>query len=164
MSQAQKLLGVFMLLGAPFVAYGLATSFGGTTIQFICQPKRGQVQCELSENTRPSKKQIVTTIAKSELTGVKVLERRGSGKQGIVNQVLLTTTNQREIPLTEDWGGPATVQLLKRTDELEAFINDPQAQTLSLKTDRDYLSMALGLFIGASLAWSGLKALLLDDD
>ncbi len=68
------------------------------------------------------------------------------------------------VPLTEDWGGPATVQLLKHIDELEAFINDPQAQNFNIQTDRDYLSMAPGLLIGASLAWGGLQALCSDDD
>jgi hypothetical protein len=164
MSQSQKLLGGAMLLAAPFVAYFSATSFGWETIQFNCQPKREQVQCQLSQNTRSGKKPIVTMIAKSQLTGVKVLERHGGGKQGIVNQVVLTTIDQKEVPLTKDWGGSATVQLLKRTDELEAFINNPQAQTLDIQTDRDYLSMAPGLLIGASLAWGGLKALLSDDD
>jgi hypothetical protein len=153
-----------MLLAAPFVAYFSATSFGWATIQFNCQPKGSQVQCQLSENTKPGKKTTTATIAKSQLTGIKILERDGGGKQGIVNQVVLTTINQREIPLTKDWGGSATVQLLKRTDELEAFITDPQAQSFSIQTDRDYLSMAPGLFIGASLAWGGLQALLSDDD
>jgi hypothetical protein len=51
-----------------------------------------------------------------------------------------------------------------RTDELEAFINDPQAQNFNIQTDRDYLSMAPGLLIGASLAWGGLQALCSDDD
>jgi hypothetical protein len=164
MSQTQKLFGGLTLLAAPFIGYFSATTFGWETIQFDCQPKRGQVQCRLSQDTRSGKKPIVTTIAKSQLTGVKVLERHGGGKQGIVNQVLLTTIDRKEIPLTKDWGGAATVQLLKQIDELEAFINDPQAQTLSLKTDRDYLSMAPGLLIGATLAWGGLKALLSDDD
>jgi hypothetical protein len=163
MSQTQKLFGGLTLLAAPFIGYFSATTFGWETIQFDCQPKREQVQCRLSQDTRSGKKPIVTSIAKSQLTGVKVLERHG-GKQGIVNHIILTTIDRKEIPLTKDWGGAATVQLLKQIDELEAFINDPQAQTLSLKTDRDYLSMAPGLLIGATLAWGGLKALLSDDD
>jgi hypothetical protein len=164
MSQVQKLLGGCMLLAAPFVAYFSATSFGWATLQFNCQPKGGQIQCQLSENTKPGKKSITATIAKHQLTGVKVLERHGSGKQGIVNQVVLTTIDKREIPLTKDWGGSATVQLLKRTDEIEAFIIDPQAQSFNIQTDRDYLSMVPGLLIGASLVWGGLQALLSDDD
>jgi hypothetical protein len=163
MSQAQKLLGGCMLLAAPFVAYFSATSFGWATIQLNCQPKGGQTQCQLSENTKPGKKTTTATIAKSQITGVKVLERRGN-KQGIVNQIVLTTIDKGEIPLTKNWGGSATVQLLKHTDEIETFIADPQAQNLDIQTDRDYLSMVPGLLIGASLAWQGLQALLSDDD
>jgi hypothetical protein len=164
MSQAQKLIGGAMLLAAPFIGYFYATSFGWATIQFNCQPKGGQTQCQLSEHTKPGKKSITTTIAKSQLTGIKILERDGGGKQGPVNQIVLTTINQRDIPLTKDWGGSATVQLLKHTDELETFINDPQAQSFSIETDRDYLSMVPGLLIGACLAWEGLKALLSEED
>jgi hypothetical protein len=163
MSQARKLLGGFTLIAAPLVGYFAATSFGWTTIQFDCRPKGGQVKCQLSEYIKPGKKRITPAIAKSQLTGVKILERRGS-KQGIINQVVLTTIDGKEIPLTSDWGGSVNIQLLGRTDELEAFIKDPQAQSFNIQTDRDYLSMVPGLLIGATLAWDGLRVLLSDDD
>jgi hypothetical protein len=164
MINASKIIAIAGLVLMPFAAWHYVPGYGWETVSFQCDPQVGQVMCKLIGEPKPGKKRIVA-IAKSELSGVKVLKKEGRARSGsLVNMIVLTTIDQKEIPLTIEWGGAATVQMLKQLDELEAFIADPQAQTLSLKTDRELIQMAPALFICCSLTWGALQTIFTSTD
>jgi hypothetical protein len=77
------------------------------------------------------------SIPKAQLAGVKVLYQNKARGRRPLRKVVLIDVNQQEIPLTANWGGEATHQLLKEVDRITAFIQDPQAQTLSVVTRRE---------------------------
>ncbi len=143
----------------PFFAWHYVPGYGWETVSFQCNPQVGQVMCKLIGEHRPGEKRIVT-IAKNELSAVKVLQKEGSyNDNSLVNMIMLTTIDKKEIPLTIEWGGAATVQMLKQIDKLKAFIADPQAETLSLQTDRELIQLAPALFICFCLTWEALKTI-----
>jgi hypothetical protein len=162
MAKSSKIFeGVITLAAMSFMAYVALTSAGWETMSFDCQPEFGQVLCKIVGDPSPGQKRRVT-IAKSQLLGVKVLERRNRG--GIVNQVVLTTIDAKDIPLTQFWGGSATVQLLNQVDDIQTFIDNPQTQNLSLKTERDLISMAPAWAFCIYAAWGCSQALLGHND
>jgi hypothetical protein len=163
MMNGSKIIAIAGLAVMPFVAWHYIPGYGWETVSFQCNPQGAQVMCKLVGDPRPGKKRIVA-IAKSELSGVKVVEKGGSYRNSRVNMIVLTTVDQKEIPLTLEWGGAATVQLLKQIDELGTFIADPQAQTLSLKTDREFIQMAPALFICCCLTWGALQTIFTSPD
>jgi hypothetical protein len=155
---ASKLIAIGVLVVMPFAAWHYIPGYGWETVSFQCKPQTGTVMCKLIGEPRPGKKRIVS-IAKHKLSGVKVMTKDGPHRDNsTVDMIVLTTTDKKEIPLTIEWGGAATVQMLKQIDEINAFIADPQAQTLSLKTDRELIQMAPALFMCCCLTWGALQA------
>jgi hypothetical protein len=164
MINPSKLVAVAGLLIMPFVAWNYVPSYGWETVSFQCKPQVGTVMCKLIGEPKPGQKRIVA-IAKNDLTGVKVVEKESNYDDGSrVNMIMLTTIDEKQIPLTIEWGGAATVQMLKQIDELAAFIADPQAQTLSLKTDREPIQMLPALFICCALSWGALQTIFTPTD
>jgi hypothetical protein len=106
------------------------------TTSLQCQPEQQEVICRISGEPGPGETRKLS-IPKAQLAGVKVLSQKKSHKQRSTRQVVLIDINQQEIPLTAHWGGEATHQLLKEIDRMTAFIQDPQAQTLSIVTHRE---------------------------
>jgi hypothetical protein len=159
MMNASKLAAIAGLAIMPFVAWHYVPGYGWETVSFQCKPQTGTVMCKLSGEPKPGRKRTVT-IAKHQLSGVKV-RTKGSAyaDDSTVDMIVLTTIDNKEIPLTIEWGGAATVQMLKQCDELAAFIADPYAQTLSLKTDRELIQMAPALFICCCLTWGALQTI-----
>jgi hypothetical protein len=159
MMNPSKLVAIAGLVIMPFVAWNYVPGYGWETVSFQCAPRSGQVMCKLSGEPKPGKKRTVS-IAKQQLTGVKVRQKDSDyADSSTVNMIVLTTIDKKEIPLTIEWGGAATIQLLKQIDELSAFIADPQAQTLSLKTERELIQMAPALFICCAFSWGLLKTI-----
>ncbi len=106
------------------------------TTSFHCQPEPQEVICNIYGEPSPGETRKLR-ISKAQLVGVKVLSQKKTHKQVSVRQVVLIDINQQEIPLTVNWGGAATHQLLKEIDRLTTFIQDPQAQTFSTNTRRE---------------------------
>jgi hypothetical protein len=159
MMNASKLAAIAGLAIMPFVAWHYVPGYGWETVSFQCKPQAGTVMCKLMGEPRPGKKRIVT-IAKNQLSGVKVRTKGSAYADGsTVNMIVLTTIDNKEIPLTIEWGGAATVQMLKQCDQLAAFIADPQAQTLSLKTDRELIQLAPAIFICCCATWGALQTI-----
>jgi hypothetical protein len=159
MMNVSKLIAIAGLVVMPFVAWHYIPGYGWETVSFQCKPQTGTVMCKLTGEPRPGKKRIVA-IAKNQLSGVKVRTKDGPySDNSTVDMIVLTTIDKKEIPLTIEWGGAATVQMLKQIDEINAFIADPQAQTLSLKTDRELIQMAPALFICCALTWGALQTI-----
>jgi hypothetical protein len=159
MMNAAKIIAIAGLVVMPFVAWHYIPGYGWETVSFQCKPQTGTVMCKLIGEPRPGKKRIVA-IAKHQLSGVKVRTKDGPhSDNSTVDMIVLTTIDNKEIPLTIEWGGAATVQMLKQYDQLAAFIADPYAQTLSLKTDRELIQMAPALFICCALTWGALQTI-----
>jgi hypothetical protein len=118
------------------VCYLLIKHLFWETTSLQCQPEQQKVICKISGEPSPGETRKLS-IPKVQLVGVKVLFQKKAHKQRPLRQVVLIDINQKEIPLTANWGGEATRQLLQETDRITAFIQDPQAQTLSIVTRRE---------------------------
>jgi hypothetical protein len=113
---------------------------GWSTVSFNCQPSPVQVLCQIARQPQPGN---ITTeeIPKTQLTGVKI--RVNSGGKGKTKTVVLATIDGREIAFVDQGGGIINTQLESQLDLLAGFIADPQAQTLSVETHPDPISMMI---------------------
>lgn len=130
------------------------------TVTFKCQPNPELVTCNIINEIYPGRFRKVE-VPKQQLAGVEIVDRQSHGKY----RIGLITNERKEIPLTRHWNGDASVQIEAQLDRISAFIKDPNAQTLSIETRRDFpllpLVMTVGVigFCGLSLKklWLELK-------
>jgi hypothetical protein len=118
------------------VCYVLIKHLFWETTSLQCQPELPEILCKISGEPGPGETRKLS-IPKAQLVEVKVLSQQKAHKQRPLRKVVLIDVNQQEIPLTANWGGAATQQLLPQVDLITAFIQDPQAQTLSVVTSRE---------------------------
>jgi hypothetical protein len=132
----------------------IVSSFWETT-RLKCQPQPKQIICTI-EGDMLFGQHRRTTVPKAQLSGVKVI--RKPGKKNI-DRIVLSTIDRPEIPLNDGGGGEITIQLNEQVDRIQAFIADPQAQTLTVETHRNFpLSLLpLTLLVGFMLWRAGLQ-------
>jgi hypothetical protein len=159
MSQAAKIISLAAVLATPFACYYYVANHAWETTRLTCQPRNGVVQCNLLESVKPGKNRRVS-IAKTQLSSVIVHERQTD--DNTLEQINLITIDHKEIPLTTQWGGNATVQLRPHVDEISNFIADPCAQTLQVETHRDFLPALPVLVVYVVASGSLLKSAWLD--
>jgi hypothetical protein len=157
---------VAWIIGLPIslhIVYNALRDLGWGTVSFNCKPNPVQVLCQIARQPQPGN---ITTekILKTQLTGVKI--RFNSGTRGKTKTVVLTTIDGREIAFVDQGGGIVNTQLESQMDLLTGFIADPQAQTLSVETHPDPISMMIPggvtcLFLYC-IAVGALRAVILD--
>jgi hypothetical protein len=154
------------IIGLPVslhIVYNTLRTQGWGTVSFNCQPNPVQVLCQIARQPQPGN---ITTeeIPKTQLTGVKI--RFNSGTRGKTKTVVLTTIDGREIAFDDRGGGIVNTQLESQLDLLAGFIANPQAQTLSVETHPDPISMMIpGGVTCLFLYWMAgamLRAVILD--
>jgi hypothetical protein len=115
------------------VSYTLIKHLFWETTSLQCQPEQQEILCKISGEPGPGESRKLS-IPKAQLAGIKVIDQRGRRP---LRKVVLIDVNQQEIPLTANWGGDATRQLLPEIDRIAAFIQDPQSQILGVETHRE---------------------------
>jgi hypothetical protein len=144
-------------LGTTFVAvlsmaWYLAIADAWETVILKCQPSPEQVICRISGEPYPGVRRNIE-IPKTQLSGVKHTFRSMEGN--LVQHVVLTTGDGREIPLNIHPAGIITSQIIKQQSRLSAFITNPQAKNLTVETQRDF-PLQLWVITGGIICGSGL--------
>jgi hypothetical protein len=146
------------------VGYVLIKHLFWETTSLQCQPEQQEILCKITGETGPGETRKLS-IPKAQLINVKVISRKEARKRRPLRKVVLIDINQQEIPLTVNWGGSATKQLLPEIDRLKSFIQDPQSQNFSVVTRREIPPITIPIVGFVALvdlallkqAWSGLK-------
>ncbi len=153
------------LFGTTFVAalcmgWYLAIADAWETVILKCQPSPEQVICKISGEVYPGIKRNLE-IPKTQLSGVRHTFR--SMEDNLVQHIVLTTKGSREIPLNIHPAGAITIQIIKQQSKISAFINNPQAQELTIETPRNF-PLQLYVITGGIICCSGfyLKRLWID--
>jgi hypothetical protein len=154
------------IIGLPIslhIVYNALRDVGWGTISFNCKPNPVQVLCQIARQPQPGN---ITTekILKTQLTGVKI--RFVNGTRSPTKSIVLTMIDGREISFTDQRGGIINTQLESQLDLISTFIADPQAQTLSVETHPDPISMMIPggitcLFL-YYMAFEALRSVILD--
>ncbi len=121
------------------------------TVTLKCQPNPELVICNITSEPYPGRFRKVE-IPKQKLAGVEIVDRQSRGKY----RIGLITNDRQEIPLTRNWNGDATTQIEAQLDRISAFISDPNAQTLTIETRRDFPLLPL-LMTGCVIGFCGLS-------
>ena len=130
------------------------------TVSLKCQPNPELVICTITGEPYPGRSRNIK-IPKQQLIGVEIVDRQSHGKY----RIGLITNDRQEIPLTKHWNGDATAQIEPHIAQISAFIKDPNAQTLTIETHRDFPLLSLAMtggvigYCGWSLKrlWLGFK-------
>jgi hypothetical protein len=132
----------------------IVSSFWETT-SLNCLPQPKQIICTI-EGDMLFGQHRKTTVPKAQLSGVNVIRKPG---KKYIDRIVLSTIDRPEIPLNNGIGGEITIQLNEQVDRIRAFIADPQAQTLTLETHRNFPLpfLPLTLLIGFMLWRAGLE-------
>jgi hypothetical protein len=145
-----------------WVCYFLIVWLYWETIKIECQPNSQQVVfCNITDESSPTQT-TTKSIPKSQLAEVKIINQRGRRP---LSRVVLIGVNHQQMSLTTHWGGSVTTQLTQEIDQINSFIADPQAQTLTLETRRDIPLQAIPIVGFLTLldmvlikkAWTGFK-------
>jgi hypothetical protein len=104
------------------------------TVSLRCQPRSEQVICDIQGGLflGPSR---TLTVSKAQLSGVQVIRKAG---KKTIDRIVFSTINGQEIPLNLGIGGDVTIQLNEQVHRIQKFIADPQAQTLTVETQRKF--------------------------
>jgi hypothetical protein len=132
----------------------IVSSFWETT-SLKCLPQPKQIICTI-EGDMLFGQHRKTTVPKAQLSGVNVIRKPG---KKYIDRIVLSTINRPEIPLNDGGGGEITIQLNEQVDRIRAFIADPQAQTLTVETHRNFplLLLPLTLLTGFMFWRAGLE-------
>jgi hypothetical protein len=122
------------------------------TVSLTCQPSPELVICSISGEPYPGISRNIN-IPKAQLSGIKSTFRSMEGN--LVQHLVLTTIDRKEIPLNIHPSGHLTVQLSPQKTKIAAFLVNPQAQTLEITTQRDF-SLPLLIITGGVVAISCL--------
>jgi hypothetical protein len=127
---------VFIAIFSMFWIFFLLLILGSfwETMSLKCQPQPQQIICNIEGETLFGQRQT-TTVPKARLSGVKIIRKPGKKH---IDRLVLSTIDQQEIPLNNGVGGEITIQLNEQVDRIRAFITDPQAQTLTVETHRNF--------------------------
>lgn len=116
----------------------------GTLIHFNCSPQAGKVICELTREPLIGKSQT-RDLDKTELVKTQVQSSQSSTR-------LTLLTREGELPFTHNWSSTANAQLLAQRDQIDQFLNTPEATSLYVRTHRPWQLWAilagLGLISG----------------
>jgi hypothetical protein len=125
------------------------------TASLKCQPQPKQIICNI-EGEMLFGQHRSTTVPKAQLSGIQVIRKQG--KKNIA-RIVLFTIDRQEVPLNNGIGGEITIQLNEQVDRIRAFIADPQAQTLTVETHRNFplLLLPLTLLTGFMFWRAGLE-------
>jgi hypothetical protein len=146
-----KFWGTVFVAGISLFWYMLMVVICWETASFKCRPNLGQVVCNISDSPYPGEARNFN-IPKAQLSGVKVIKQRTKPYH---RKIVLISTDRKEIPLTRNWGGEVNLQLARQIDKIEAFIADPQSQTISIETHRNFPFLLL-LMTGGIVWFNGL--------
>ncbi len=145
-----------------WVYYFLIVWLYWETTRIECKPDSQQVVwCKITDESSPTQTTI-RSIPKSQLAGVAVIHQQSRRP---LSRVVLIGIDRQEIPLTTHWGGSVTTQLDREIERIDAFIANPQAQTLTVETDRNIPLPAIPILGFLTLlnmvlvkkAWTGFK-------
>lgn len=130
----EKLFGTTLITLASGFWVVLAITMYWETVSLKCLPNPVEVICKIDGEPYPGGTRIVE-IPKSQLVGVKIIDRMRQKKQ---YRIGLIKIDRQQIPLTRNFNGDVTIQLEPQIDRIAAFINDPNATSLTIKTQRNF--------------------------
>jgi hypothetical protein len=138
----------------------LAIADSWETVSLHCQPSPEQVVCKISGEPYPGIQRNIA-IPKTQLAGIKPIFRLM--EDNLVQHLVLTTIDRQEIPLNIHPSGHLTIQLSQQQNKIAAFLANPQAQTLSITTQRNF-PLPLSIITAGMIGMSGfyLKKLWID--
>lgn len=119
----------------------------GELVHFNCRSQSNRVRCELTHEPLIGRLQTLY-LAKTDLTRTRVQSKNDIAGNRIF-QLVLVTQLQTEIPLTRRWSRSANEQLFMQRDQLDQFLNTPQAKALSVRTHRPSQLWAILIGLGA---------------
>jgi hypothetical protein len=125
-----KILSIIFFALFAVLGYGLSQQLYRGIVVINCQPLPQEVICKISSESN------VLEIPKTQLSRVEIIEGRNHKNQRIERDILITT-DHREIPLHSSY-------TTNRTERITAFINDPQATTLTIDGRQNFVIGAVG--------------------
>ncbi|WP_295622239.1 hypothetical protein [Chamaesiphon sp. GL140_3_metabinner_50] len=143
LSWNRKLIGTALLGSFSVFWYLLMVAIYWETVSLKCQPNPELVICTITGEPYPGRIRSIE-VPKQQLAGVEIVDRQSRGKY----RIGLITRDRQEIPLTKHWNGDATAQIETQLGRISAFINDPNAKTLTIETHRDFPLLALVMTVG----------------
>lgn len=106
----------------------------GELTHFNCRPQNNRVRCELTHEP------LIGRLQTLYLTKTDLMRTSVQSKSNIlgcrISRLVLVTQSQVEIPLTRNWSRSANHQLFGQRDQIDQFLNSPQAEALSVRTHR----------------------------